>query len=635
MRFPLILSSLLFCFISSAQSTYQALSLDETLTKNANAIVRLDEMYVTIENYKSLTVVSKRIVTVLNEDGEQHINAFAFYDNNQKVENLSASIYDASGNELNKYKKKDFVDQSATGGGTLYSDNRVKYLKYTASSYPYTVLFEKSYTTSDTAFVPNWRFLDGYNVSTEKSVFTLELIGSMPFRYKENNLEEFGVISSKKDNKLIYSVENLSAIKREPYSYSFSKLVPNIKFALEKFHLKGVDGQAKNWDEFGKWIYDALLTGQDKLNPAVITKVKNLTKDLTNPREKVKKVYEFVQNNTRYISVQLGIGGWKPISAEEVDRVKYGDCKGLTNYTMALLKEINIPSFYTIVYADSPRRDIDPEFPSLQGNHVFLNVPLDSGEMWLECTSQEVPADYLGTFTDNRYVLKVTPEGGRMVKSKKYDDAISKQQTIAQAVITSEGIIKAEVKITSRGLQYDEKYMLPKKKEIEIEEHYKKYWSYIPNLKINTPEFVNNRNEISIEETVAIETEDYISVAGDRWLMAPNMFNRYQNIPKRVRNRNHKIVVSRGFLDEDEFIIQIPENMKVETLLTNENVITDFGEYEVEMTKVSEKELKFKRRLLIKSGEFSKDRYREFRDFMSKIAKNDNAKIVLIKNNSK
>lgn len=635
MRFLFIVSSLLFCFISSAQSPYQALVLDEALTKNANAIVRLDEMYVTIENYKSMKVVTRRVVTVLNEDGEQYIQAFAFYDNNQKVEELSATIYNALGNELNKYKKKDFVDQSATGGGTLYSDNRVKYLKYTASSYPYTVLFEKSYTTSDTAFLPNWRFLDGYNVSTEKSMFTIDLIGSIPFRYKEKNLEEFGVRSSKKDAKLSYSVENVSAIKREPYSSNFSELVPNIKFALEKFHLKGVDGQAKNWDEFGKWIYDALLTDQDKLNPAVITRIKNLTKDLTSSREKVKKVYEFVQNNTRYISVQLGIGGWKPISAEEVDRVKYGDCKGLTNYTMALLKEINIPSFYTIVYADSPRRDIDPEFPSLQGNHVFLNVPLDSGEMWLECTSQEVPADYLGTFTDNRFVLKVTPEGGRLVKSKKYDDDDSKQQTNAHAVITSEGIVKAQVKITSRGIQYDQRYRLPKRKKTEIEEHYKEYWSYILNLKINTPEFVNNRNEISIEETVDIEAEDYISVAGDRWLLAPNMFNRYQNIPKRVRNRQQKIVVSRGFLDDDEFIIQIPENMKVETLLTNVNVITDFGEYEVEITKISEKELKYKRRLLIKSGEFSKNRYGEFRDFFSKITKNDNAKIVLIKINSK
>ena len=64
---------------------------------------------------------------------------------------------------------------------------------------------------------------------------------------------------------------------------------------------------------------------------ATITKVKELVKDLKTVEEKAKKVYEFVQNKTRYIGVQIDIGGWSPITADRVDISGYGDCKGLTN----------------------------------------------------------------------------------------------------------------------------------------------------------------------------------------------------------------------------------------------------------------------------------------------------------------
>ena len=56
----------------------------------------------------------------------------------------------------------------------------------------------------------------------------------------------------------------------------------------------------------------------------------------TDPIEKAKIVYKYMQEKTRYISVQVGIGGFKPMLAKDVDRLGYGDCKALSNYTKAL-----------------------------------------------------------------------------------------------------------------------------------------------------------------------------------------------------------------------------------------------------------------------------------------------------------
>jgi transglutaminase-like putative cysteine protease len=46
-------------------------------------------------------------------------------------------------------------------------------------------------------------------------------------------------------------------------------------------------------------------------------------------RKKAKKIYQYLQNKTRYISVQIGIGGFQPVTAADVDRLGYGDCKGI------------------------------------------------------------------------------------------------------------------------------------------------------------------------------------------------------------------------------------------------------------------------------------------------------------------
>ena len=62
-----------------------------------------------------------------------------------------------------------------------------------------------------------------------------------------------------------------------------------------------------------------------------------------------------MQSRTRYASIQLGIGGYKPAPAMEVSEKGYGDCKGLTNYMSALLKEAGITSYYTWVKSGANR----------------------------------------------------------------------------------------------------------------------------------------------------------------------------------------------------------------------------------------------------------------------------------------
>ena len=327
----------------------------------------------------------------------------------------------------------------------------------------------------------------------------------------------------------------------------------------------------------------------------------------------------------------MGIGGWMPISAEEVDRVKYGDCKGLSNYTMALLKAVGIDSYYTVLYAGRRVRHMDPDFASLQGNHAFLNVPINGEDLWLECTSQITPVNHLGTFTDNRNVLKITHNGGEIVKTRQYVDEENYQLTKAEVFADVTGKINGKVVILSKGIQYNQKYRHPAKSSLEKEEFYKEYWDYVNNLSLGEITFKNDKKKIEFVEEVEISAENYLSETDGKLLFSPNMVNRNLLVPERSRNRKRDLMISRGYLDEDEFVIHIPEGYKPETLLPPVKLETKFGSYKISLEETEEGVLLYKRRLLVKSGRYGKEDYKPYRDFRKQVARYDNARIILTK----
>ncbi len=146
-----------------------------------------------------------------------------------------------------------------------------------------------------------------------------------------------------------------------------------------------------------------------------------LTKDASSDKDKAKILYNYLQKNTRYISIQIGIGGLEPFPASEVDRLGYGDCKALANYMRSMLSAVNIPSYYCIVKAGRRKESFHKTFANAQdGNHVILCIPFKNDTTWLECTSQNLPFGFLSDFTDDRDVVACTENGGVIMHTPKY-----------------------------------------------------------------------------------------------------------------------------------------------------------------------------------------------------------------------
>ncbi|MGB0896113.1 MAG: DUF3857 domain-containing protein [Flavobacteriaceae bacterium] len=615
-----------------AQGNYDIKLIQEELKENANAVIRDHNTIVEIAALNQMIITEYKALTVLNRFGDQLARVYEYYDESSRsILKLSATILDAKGQVIKKYKKSDFKDVSAVSDGQMYMDDRMKYVKFQPSSYPYTIIFESKVKEKSTTHIGRWVPLEGYYVGLENSTYKLINHTTSKHKFKTYNSDVFDLSLQTKDDELFFVAKNIKAIEREAMSPSFLDIMPWVRVALNEFELEGKYGTCENWKDFGLWQHKELLDQRDLINGNTQRKISELVSNATSKKDKVKRIYEYVQNNTRYVGVQLGIGGWQPIKASEVDRVKYGDCKGLTNYTKALLKSQGIDAYYTIVYLDESKKNIDKDFASLQGNHVILNVPLKDETIWLECTSQTIPFGFVGDSTDDRDVLVVKPSGGEIMHTPIYDELTNVYSARAHIKLDVNGSIAINFSSESKGLQY---YYQSYKERLQPEELVKKYlsrWNYLNGLKIIENEISLNKENVIFNENLKMSVSNYATKVGDDLLLPINPFNRLTNSPIKYSDRRLPFKIKRSFSDDDVFEFKIPSGYIIDALPVDYELNTEFGKYKIIVSKLDDNTIRCQRQLVLKEGVFSKEKYELYRTFIKKIKRKDKSKILLTK----
>ena len=624
---------LLFCTLPIvAQDNYSATGISDVLKENANAVIRLDQTDIVISSRNSMNIKTTRVVTILNELGLTYMKASETFSKPGDIKSIEALVYNSEGTQIKKIKRKEFKEHSLSEGSEVL-DYKILYLDYTPVQYPFTLVYTSEVQTPNTAFLPTWSPMEGPFASMQKSIINITYPAGLGFKYKDYNFGEVVLNKSEAGNTLSLSAENVSAIRSEEYSPSLYKIRPHVLFGLEKFHLEGVDGEASSWEALGTWMNNSLLTGTDVLPVETQNKIKALVGNETDDFQKAKIVYKYVQGKTRYISIQLGIGGWKPMAAKDVDRLGYGDCKALSNYTRALLKVVGVESYYAVIYGDRNRRDIREDFVSMQGNHVVLAIPYKGDLVWLECTNQIRPFGFQGDFTDNRMALIVKNGKGQIVRTHVYEGKGNTQLSKGTYNITDAGTINGAVQIVSKGLQYDDKFVFETQSPDELDKIYKSRFKNINNLKLKKMALQNNDSSQEFTEDIAIEAEGYCNKSGNKVMFAVNAFNQSFTIPQRYRSRKMPFEISTGFFDQDEITINLPVGFTMEARPENITITDKFGEYTTEYQMLAPNKMLYKRTLTINEGYYASSEYENYRLFKEKIARNDNAKVVLVKSN--
>lgn len=607
-------------------------AIPDELKKNADVVVRQDEMTFTITSKSKASLHVYEVVTIFNDKGRQFATKVIGYDKLSKISSFKAVAYDANGDVLKKLKPAEIIDQSAFDGFSLYSDNRLKAAVLTQGVYPYTVEFEYEVEYKYLFMIPGYVLLPDERMSVQHSSYELIYPKELKPRFKTLNLEKAPAVTLLKDGSesTRWDFENVTPIKFEPKGPPHADLVSSIMTAPTTFEFDGYLGTMNSWDEFGIWI-SSLNKGRNVLPEATKQKVLELTADKKTTEEKVKAVYEYMQNKTRYVSIQLGIGGFQPFEATVVDQTGYGDCKALSNYMVSMLEVAGIKAHYALIRAGQGAPEMKEEFPSSQFNHAVAAVPNGKDTLWLECTSQTNPFGYIGTFTGDREALIITDKGAEVVQTTSYPEELNTQNRSADVFVTSTGDAKAKIKTVYSGLQYENDYLDGiLNNQYDLQKKWVMKTTDIPSFDINSFRFENKKDKIpSATVTLDLTLKKLASASGKRLMLTPNLMNRSTYIPEKLETRKTDIVENFGFVDHDTIQFHIPDEIYPEVLPQPVKISSRFGEYEANYV-LDQGLVVYTRRLKINKGRFPASAYQEFIDFYKSISRADNTKLVFL-----
>lgn len=636
MKYCLLLFFLSIIGLStSAQENYDVSLISKDLLPYASAVVRNKEVSVEVKDYDNTLYHIKNAVTILNKNGNNIADIVVWHNKSRVIKSIKGVVYNQFGKPVNKFSESDFEDVSAQDGFSLFQDLKVKHYNPPVTDYPYTIVYEYEVKSKQSLNFDDWDPNSTTGQAVEKSSYIFSCKPDFNIRYKEINMPAKVVIGTNKDGYKTYTwqVTNMKAVKDEPYSPNEDKYLSSVKIAPEKFSYEGITGSFSNWKEMGKWIYDKLLVSRTQISVATASYMKQLTDSITNPKLKAKKIYEYMQGKTHYISVQVGIGGYQPFLAADVDQQNYGDCKALVNYTQALLKTVNIDSYYCIVESGSRKQSPLSDFASMnQFHHVILCLPFKNDTTFLECTSQKIPFGFLSDFTDDRIVLACTPEGGKLLHTPKYTASNNLQQRKATFVLDAQGNLSGQMQTIFKGIQYDNREGIieeaPKERIKALQKEYA-----INNMNIEKADFKQNKTLLPvITETIKLNAEEYGSVNDGKIIFLANATNRSHNVPREIRNRRQEVYINRGYTDEDEIVYTLPAGYHVDLRPTDVSINKPFGKFSATIM-VKGNELVYKRHVQLVDGTYSKDIYQDLIDFFQAIVESDDNNITLAKGN--
>lgn len=628
---PFICLLFLSTTAKAADINYSALTIKEEMKKDADAVVRYDRIEFVVLSRARAIKRTHFVVTILNKNAKDHATIGVHYNQLSKVKSLEGKVYNALGAEIAKLKKKDIQDLSVYDGASLFSDHRVKAASLEQHVYPYTVEWIYEEEEENLMFYPGWVAQAGEKLAVEESEMIIHMPLGMNLRYQGNSLAPSCVIKTQAD-KTIYQwkAENLPAIRREPLGPSFTTLVPLVYTAPDEFEVAGYAGKMDSWENYGKWI-NLLNSTRNDLPPVAIEKIKQLTRDLPENREKIKAVYDYLQNNTRYVGIQLGIGGWQPFKTSFVFDKGYGDCKALSFYTKALLEVIGVQSYYTLISAGSNKREVREDFPMSTFNHAILCVPDGQDTIWLECTSQTNPFGYLGSFTSDRKAVIITEEGGKIVKTPVYRQEDNLQKTVAQVRLTGGTGAEVDFIRSYEGLQF-ENYGLHHYINESREEQRK--WIY---KAVSIPSYEIADFSFSLEEKMVpvatLKSEmlirNFTTSSGKRIFISLNLANQLKVEYPALSGRKTEFETGPPFVDTDTIIYHLPKGAEPEYLMEEVEIKSEFGEYKA--TAIHKNgTIIYSRLFKQNSGKYPADKYNEFIKFRQEIARADNARAVIL-----
>lgn len=594
---------------------------------NANIVTRYKKMHHHIRKLDSRETYFEHSYSMLQGKGSHTQDILMYYEEgSSKLYDIDIRIYDAKGSLVKKVRGKEMEDYSATNGFTMVSNTRYKHYKYTSNNYPYTISYSYSLKTKNTLDLGYWQPAS-YGRAVEHDEYWISSDVPFDILTKVQNTEGYDIdidLSTKK-----FVAKNLRSLDYEPLQPSYGNIYPLVRICPKQFNYENYEGNVTSWEDFGKWKYQ-LISDRQEVSPQMISELEKIIDVNDSNEAKIDKIYRYMADNMRYVSIQLGIGGLRPFAANKVHDLKYGDCKGLSNYAISLLNYFGVEALYTVIENNS-NYDIsfDPEIPDVyQGNHVIACVPNEGDTLWLECTSKTYPTGFIGGANHNRKVLLVAEDGGKIARTKKYTDRENKKAVTIDMHIDDALNVNYLYYAEYENLLASSFFYYKNDAENEARKKFSKQVS--TKFSAESYGITYDPKETLVAQKAEVNLKKPLKLMAG-YLMLPINIMASTKEDKVAADRLNDLYIKNGNYQEENIAIHIPEGYSLVNSDSKLDLKNRFGEVSLDVEFDGQNSIVVRKIISRNSGVFSKSFVSEYNDFIASINKSNAFQVTLKK----
>lgn len=605
------------------------------------AVALADEERLTVEPDGKATLLKRRVIKILRPQGRNFAYVFVPIDRDRKLRSLHVWSIAADGHPY-ALRDNEISEVGDDEYGMLYVDLHAKAAHAPAADPGAVVAYEYERTMRPYVQEYTWDFQD--LIPTLHSVF--ELVLPPDWHYSVAARKDAGVVASQPaPGHYRWQMDRVPGIDIQdvPMTPEFRAMAGRL--VVRYSHDQQPTGDAR-WTAIGDW-YTTLAAPSAQVTPDIAAKAKELVAGQSDFTAKLQSIANYMQRNIRYVGIEIGIGGYRPHTADEVFRNRYGDCKDKATLLRAMLESVGIHSTWVLV--DTSRGFVDPDVPSIDGNHAIAAIEMPagytnpllqsvvtakSGKRYLifDPTNEWIPIGQIPPYEQGGYGVLSEGVQSQLIALPVMSPAADRVEHTIHAQLAADGSLEANVVEQRFGYAAERPRVTftggsQQQQRDYLEKRLRRDLNSVSIEKVAA----EHADDLSrpLELDYSFSTANYARSAGDLLLIRPRILGSDAwSLPREARV--WPIDLSAVQTRSDSIDVTLPPGYVVDELPDPVSLDTDFASYHSAVT-AEGNTLHYSREYTVKQLQLDASRYDDLRKFSERIAYDEASSAVLKK----
>jgi hypothetical protein len=609
--------------------------------KDASAVILFDEFVETVDAQGRAVERERRAKRVLKPQGRSEVTCSVDYSEDEKINYFRVWTIAADEKQY-QAQDTDFIEEGDTSVPVMLSTNKVRIAHPPAVDVGATVICE-----SEELLVPYiheniWEIQHSIPV-----VFQALEVDLPPGRAHSQSWHNFKPIQPVEvaPNHWRWELKDTPALTLRdiPSRPEWAAIAARMSVQWGDAALDGTDNE---WRAIGQWV-TTLEANRPDPSAEITTQAQALIAGAPDFYTKLSRITDFIQKNIRYFIVMRGIGGLQANHAADIYRNKYGDCKDKTTLLISMLQVAGIHAFYVPV--DDRRGIVDPDDPSLYGNHMItaIEIPADvqdprlmaivkakDGKRYLifDPTNERTPVGNLPAYLQGSYGTLAAGASSQIIALPILPPEANPNDRKGSFTLAPDGTLTGSVESVRSGSGGGElRNILKYSDEKERREALETSVAHdVPGVVLNSFQYVQpSELDKPIEIHYKLTAGQYAHQAGPLLLVRPRVVGS-DVLPFDDKPRTVPIDLSATGHWHDSYDITLPPGYVVDETPDPIDVDVDFATYHSTIT-AKDNQIHYERDYVIRQVQIPADKAASFRKLESAILTDEKGTAVLKK----